>query len=95
MTCAPALFVGKDKFDVRWREGVWLGIELEGGESLMGAGAGVAKARDVRRKQDNGGRWRVEDFDKFKEVRLVPCPVAAGGFEFIKGDVAGRSGGVH
>ena len=31
---APAASAGKDKFDVRWKEGVWLGVRMEtGGKS--------------------------------------------------------------
>ncbi len=35
VTCAPALSVGKDKFDAALKEGVWLGIKAESGESLI------------------------------------------------------------
>ncbi len=56
---------GRDKFDATWREEVWLGIKLESGESIIGTNEGVVKARDFRRKPENGGRWRAEDVDKF------------------------------
>ena len=49
----PALSAGRDKFDVRWREGVWLGIRAESGESIIGTNEGVVKARDFRRKPEN------------------------------------------
>ncbi len=61
---APAASAGKDKFDTRWDEGVWLGIRMESRESFIGANEGVVKARDFRRKAENGGRWSVADFDK-------------------------------
>ncbi len=32
---APAMSVGKDKFDVRWKEVVCLGVRMESGESLV------------------------------------------------------------
>ena len=70
---APALSVGKDKFDVRWKEGVWLGIKAESGESSIGTGEGV--------KPENGGRWDKEDFDKFRGAPWEPYPGAGGEFE--------------
>ncbi len=51
-----AASVGKDKFDVRWEDGVWLGIKMESGESIVGTANGVAKASDFRRKPEEGGR---------------------------------------
>ncbi len=45
----PALSVGKDEYDVRWKEGVWLGIKLERGDSMIGTSEGVAKARGCGR----------------------------------------------
>ena len=36
-----AASVGKNKFDVRWMDGVWLGIKLESRESIMGTADGV------------------------------------------------------
>ncbi len=52
--CAPAMSAGKDKFDVRWKEGVWLGVGLESGEFLTRTSEAVAKAREFRRKPENG-----------------------------------------
>ena len=62
----PALSAGRDKFDARWRDGVWLGIRLESGESIVGASEGVAKARGFGGRPENGGRWGKEMFDEFK-----------------------------
>ena len=78
---APAASAGKDKFDARWKEGVWLGVRMESGESLIGTTEGVVKARDFRRKAENGGRWSTADFDKFVGVPGEPYPGAKGGFE--------------
>ena len=80
---APAASAGKDKFDARWKEGVWLGLRMESGESLIRTNEGVVKARDFRRKAENGGRWSVADFDKFVGVPWEPYPGANGGFELI------------
>ena len=54
---------------------------MEGGESLIGAESGVVKARDFRRKPENGARWSTEDFDKFVGTPWEPYPGAGGGFE--------------
>ncbi len=72
---------GKGKFDARWKEGVWLGVRAESGESLIGTDEGVANARDFRRNAENGGRWSSIDFDKFVGAHWEPCPGAKGGFE--------------
>ncbi len=69
--CADALSVGKGRFDVRWKEGVCLGIKAESGESLVGGGEGVIKAGDFRKKPEIGCRWKQEDFDKFRGVRGI------------------------
>ena len=74
MLYAPAMSAGKDKLDARWEEGVWLGVHMESGESLIGTNEGVAKARDFKRKAENGGRWSVVDFDKFVGVPWEPYP---------------------
>jgi hypothetical protein len=78
---ALVLSVGKDKFKVRWTGGVWLGIKAESGESLIGTGERVAKAKGFRKKPENGGRWNKEDFDKFRGVPWELYPGAGGGFE--------------
>ena len=54
---------------------------MESGESLIGTDGGVVKARDFRRKAENGGRWSVAEFDKFVGVPWEPYPGAKGGFE--------------
>ncbi len=36
MMYLPEASAGKNKFDVRWTDGVWLGIEVETGESIIG-----------------------------------------------------------
>ncbi len=64
MLHAPAMSAGKDQFDVRWKEGVLLGVRLESGEPMIGTNEGVAKARHLRRNLENGGRWSVQDVDK-------------------------------
>ncbi len=46
--------MGKNKFDVRWEDGVWLGIKMESGESIIGAAGGVAEGTNFRRKPEKG-----------------------------------------
>ncbi len=57
MMYPPAASTGKNKFDVRWMGGVWLGIKLESEELIIGKVDGEAKARDFRKKLEEGGRW--------------------------------------
>jgi hypothetical protein len=47
---------------------------VDSGESLIGTDEGVVRARDFRRKAENGGRWSVADFDKFVDVPWEPYP---------------------
>ena len=54
---------------------------MESGESIIGASDGVAKARDFRRRPENGGRWGKETFDEFKGVPREPRPGAKGSVE--------------
>ncbi len=46
-----------------------MGIIVESGESLIGTAEGAVRARDLRRKPEDGGRLNVEEFDKFKGYR--------------------------
>ncbi len=46
---ATAMPAGKGKFNARLKEGVFLGVRLESGESLTGTDEGVVKSRDLRR----------------------------------------------
>ena len=41
---------GKDKFNVRWEDGIWLGVINESGEKIMGTEQGTTKVKDFRRK---------------------------------------------
>ena len=87
---------GKNKLDVRWQEGVWLGIRDESGESVVGTATGVVKAKDFRRKRDHDLRWNVELFDEFKgqvyqpnakyeqKFREVVTSMYRGAFEYVK-----------
>ncbi len=77
----PAGSAVKNRFDVTWMDGAWLGIKLESGESIIGTANGVVKARDFKRKPEEGGRWSNDGIDGFKGAPLEPYPGAGGGFE--------------
>ncbi len=79
--CARLFSVGINKFDVRRVGGVWLGIKLESGESVIGTPEGVVKARDFRREPENGERWGSNGVDGFKGVPWEPYPGAGGGYD--------------
>ena len=53
--------VGKDKYNSRWEEGVFVGIREESGEIFVGIEKGVTKARASRRKGNEKERWSTEN----------------------------------
>ena len=65
--------VGKDKFDTRWSEGIWLGIRDESGEILIGTDDGVVKARTFKRRPEQE-RWTNEKLERMKGVPWEPVP---------------------
>ena len=73
--------LGRDKFDSRWREGVWPGVRLESGEPIIGTADGVVKAKDFRRKVILKDRWDKEMFSRFKGVPWEPVPGRSGEIE--------------
>ncbi len=76
----PAASAGKNTLDVRWIGGVWLGIKLGSGESIIGTADGVVKAREFRRRPEEG-RCRHGGIDGLKGVPWDPCPGAGRGLE--------------
>ncbi len=62
-------------------DGVWLGIKFESGELIIGAADGVVKARDLRRKAEEGGRWCNDGGDGFNGASWGPRPGAGGGYQ--------------
>ena len=81
MHYVPAFSARRKKFDVRWVDGVWLGVKLETGESIIGTPEGAVKARAFRRKPENGGRWGNDGIDGCKGVPWEPYLGAGGGYE--------------
>ncbi len=53
MRYVPVLTAGRNKFDLRWKQNMWLGAALETGESIAGTNEGTIKARDFRRTPEN------------------------------------------
>ena len=49
--------VGKNKADVRWEDGVWLGVRDKSGEMCIGTDKGVIKVCSVRWKGSTRERW--------------------------------------
>ncbi len=54
---------------------------MESGESIVGTSDGVVKARDFRRRPENGGRWGKDMFDELKGAPWEPYPGAKGSVE--------------
>ena len=50
---------GKDKFENRWEEGVWLGVVDRTNEVIVGTSEGVIKVKDVKRVEFGQGRGRA------------------------------------
>ena len=65
---------GKDKFDTRWEEGIWLGVKDRSLETVIGTNEGVIKVRDVKRKGTEEQRWDISKFNEFKGVPWEPIP---------------------
>ena len=66
--------VGKDKLNIRWKEGIWLGVREDSGESLVGTVDGVLKVRSYRRRAGDTLRWNDSLLDGFKGVPWEPTP---------------------
>ena len=65
---------GKDKFNSRWEEGIYMGCINETGETIIGTQFGTVKARDFRRKTFHKDRWDRENFDNIKGTPWEPTP---------------------
>ena len=64
---------GKDKMEVRWQEGIFLGVNDTSGEIRIGTGEGVVPARDMRRRARDEERWQA---DKVKGIIGVPWNIS-------------------
>ena len=64
---------GRDKLDVRWESGIWLGIRDESGEVIIGTSKGVLKARSFRRKPESE-RWNNNALQEMQGLPWEPIP---------------------
>ena len=70
----PPGMKGKNKFEARWQEGVWLGIADRSMEVIVGTNEGVIKVRDVRRYGTQQEQWDMGKFNSFRGVPWEPVP---------------------
>ena len=61
--------VGKDKFDRKWEDGIWLGVVNESGENIIGTHEGCIKVRAVKRKPIQQ-RWDNDNMGLMRGGRL-------------------------
>jgi hypothetical protein len=66
--------LGKNKLDVRWASGIWLGVLEDSGEYLLGTRHGIAKARSFKRKSTDQDRWQFDELSSFKGSPWEPYP---------------------
>ena len=73
--------VGKDKFDSRWEEGVFLGVREESAEIIVGTPEGITKAKDFKRKASLKDRWNQEQVLAVKGTPWETMPGRGGNIE--------------
>ena len=73
--------LGKDKFNSRWSEGIYLGAINESSETIIGTDQGVVKSRDFRRKSIYADRWNKDRFDSIKGTPWEPSPGRGGDYQ--------------
>ena len=66
--------VGKDKFNSRWNEGIYLGVINDSVETILGTDQGVVKARDFRTNTIYSDRWDRSRVDDIKGTPWEPTP---------------------
>ena len=65
---------GKEKGEVRWYEGCFMGIKNESGEIIVGDEQGVVKARDYRQIADPTSRWNFAALTAMRGTPWQPNP---------------------
>ncbi len=73
--------VGKNKYEPRWHDGIFLGARDKTGEILVGTDHGMVKARDSKRKLAGQGRWNKERALAIIGVPWEPTPGRMGDIE--------------
>ena len=68
--------VGQSAMDSRWETGVWLGVQDETNEIILGTVRGIVKARTVRRKESAEESWDTEIFNTFAGTPWKMTPEA-------------------
>ena len=59
------------KAELRWMDGVFLGIRLSSGEKLIGNEEGIFKVRSIRRKLESE-RWDLKQLDQISSFPWKP-----------------------
>ena len=72
---------GKNKYDVRWNEGIFLGVMDESNEILVGTREGVVKAKDFKRMGTYANRWNKQEILEMKGAPWEPTPGRGGDME--------------
>ena len=68
---------GRNKFDVKWEEGVWLGHARDTNEMLIGTPTGVVRTYACKRKPE-AERWSADAVDAIQGTPSKPNPKKAG-----------------
>ena len=68
----PPKHLDNGKAEIRWRDGVFLGLKLTSGEKLVGTPEGVLKVRTVRRKLESK-RWDARHIEALTSFPWKPC----------------------
>ena len=67
----------KDKFNLEWREGIWLGHTRNSNEHIIGLPDGAVKAYSIKR-QDAGVRWNADLVRALRGTPQQPDPSRPG-----------------
>ena len=68
---------GKSKMDVRWEEGIWVGISRESNEAIVGTTMGTVRAYATKRRQIEE-RWDRSMIADLKGIPQKPNPDKVG-----------------
>ena len=59
--------------DVRWDDGIFLGIREESNELIVGTDKGVIKVATYRRRPEED-RWKIEELEAVRGLPWEPVP---------------------
>ena len=63
----------RNKFDIKWDEGIWLGHTRNSNEAFIGTPEGTVKAYACKRRPDDE-KWDMKAIDAIKGTPYVPIP---------------------